>query len=45
MGQVIELELTLPQLAVFVASLYKEGVCYKFESMLGGVYRFIITGY
>lgn len=45
MEQVIELELTITELGIFIATLYKEGVCYRFESLLEGVYRFTITGY
>lgn len=45
MEQVIELELSLTELATFITALYKEGVRYRFDSLLEGVYRFTITGY
>ncbi|AEZ65043.1 hypothetical protein F401_gp18 [Aeromonas phage phiAS7] len=45
MEQTIEIELGLDELAQFIASLYRQGLAYRFDALRNGAYRFTITGF
>lgn len=45
MTQTIELQLTIKELAEFIAELYKQGLAYRFTNIGLSTYRFDITGF